>query len=139
MGAGWLVARERSGPTQLPHGGRALLFAQYQLEQYALTHGLPPLKKFFSTDPAATAEYLRTQGIDPDEFDLAEESWFDPADALPVVRQLLQWLAEETDPVPQAAKVAADLKAVETVLAESAAADERFHLTTALPDRMPDI
>ena len=33
MGAGWFVQGEESGRHPLPHGGRALLFAQFQLEE----------------------------------------------------------------------------------------------------------
>src|SRR5688500_15230741 len=83
MGAGWYIALEREIPGvggTLPHVGRALLFAQHHLEEFARDAGLPPLKEFFSSDPAAVAAYLREQGIDADPDELTDEAWFDPAD-----------------------------------------------------------
>src|SRR5262249_36286484 len=97
MGAGWYVALERgitgvSGT--LPHHGKALLFAQHHLEEITREREVPALKEFFSSDPAAVAEYLLSQGIAADPHELAAEEWYDPADALPTVRQLLDRLRE---------------------------------------------
>ena len=66
MGTGWFVACEESEPVALPHGGRALLFAQYHLEEFARELQIPPLKDYFSGDPAAVAAYFRDQGLDPE-------------------------------------------------------------------------
>src|SRR5437870_2533976 len=100
MGAGWYVALERDIPGTdgaLPHNGRALLFAQHHLEEFARDAGLPPLKAFFSSDPAAVAVYLLEQGIVADAAEMAEEAWYDAADALPTVRLCRERL---NDPPP---------------------------------------
>src|SRR5262245_58687817 len=100
MGAGWYVALEREIPGTggaLPHNGRALLFAQHHLEEFARSASLPPLKDFFSSDPAAVAAYLHEQGVAADPDEMAEEAWFAPADALPTVRACREMLA---DPPP---------------------------------------
>src|SRR5438105_3539486 len=89
MGAGWYVALEREVPDTggtLPHNGRALLFAQHHLEEFARAAGLPPLKDFFSSDPMVVAAYLHDQGIAANADEMTEEAWFDPDDALPTVR-----------------------------------------------------
>jgi hypothetical protein len=134
MGTGWFVQRETSGPRPLPHGGRALLFAQYQLEEFAREIGLEPLKSFFSPDPAAVARYFQDQGLDPADFDLPDEEWFDPADALPTVRSLLSRLDTDPGVIPGLDKVRADLAAIAESLAELDETGERFHLASGLPD-----
>src|SRR4051794_4296239 len=107
MGAGWFVMCAESGAKELPHKGKALLFAQYHLEEFAREAGVAPLKDFFSSDPAALSGYIRDQGIDPDEYDLPEEEWFDPADALPTLRVLLARLNDDPGPVQNLPKVRA--------------------------------
>ena len=136
MGAGWYVALEasESGPVALPHRGKALLFAQFQLEEIADELGLPALKAYFSSDPVAMADYFRRQGLDPDAYSLPDEEWFDASDALPTVQALLGRLRDDPRAVPQSAKVTADLRAMEQALADAAARAVRFHIATGLPD-----
>src|SRR5262249_40533424 len=108
MGAGWHVALEKDVAGiggALPHAGKALLFAQHHLEEIARSRELPPLKEFFSSDPTAVAAYLRAQGIEADEEELAAEEWFDPADALPTVRALLESLHDPPAGLGQVEKV----------------------------------
>ena len=116
------------------HNGRALLFAQHHLEEFARAAGLPPLKAYFSSDPAAVADYLRDQGIatDPDQF--ADEAWFDPADALPTVRLCREQLADPPPGLGQVEKVRDDLAAVEAVLVAAGERGVRFHIATRLPE-----
>ena len=137
MGAGWYVALERgitgvSGT--LPHHGKALLFAQHHLEAITRELELPALKEFFSSDPAAVAAYLHEQGIEPDPEGLAAEEWFDPADALPTVRALLDRLHDPPVGLGQVERVRADLTALAGVLAAAAEHGVRFHIATGLPD-----
>jgi hypothetical protein len=137
MGAGWYVALEREIPGVggvLPHNGRALLFAQHHLEEFARNSGIAPLKAFFSSDPAAVAAYLREQGIEADPEGLAAEEWFDAADALPTVRRLLESLTDPPIGLGQVERVRADLAAMEAVLVQAEAAPVRFHIATGLPD-----
>lgn len=134
MGAGWFVALEDSEPKRLPHNGKALLFAQYHLEEFARELGVAPLKDFFSGDPAQVAEYFRGQGLDPDNFDLPDEQWFDPADALLTVRALLAKLDDDPGPIQSVEKVRADLRDILDALLAADATGERFHIATAMPD-----
>jgi hypothetical protein len=137
MGVGWYVALERDVAGiagALPHNGKALLFAQHHLEEMARTLELPPLKDFFSSDPTAVAAYLRGQGVEADEEELAPEEWFDPADALPTVRALLGCLHDPPAGLGQVEKVRADLQAMANVLAVAAEHGVRFHIATGLPD-----
>jgi hypothetical protein len=122
----------------LPHRGKAMLFAQHHLEEIARDQGLPPLKAFFSSDPSAVADYLREQGIEADPEGLAEEEWFDPADALPTVRALLERLSDPPVGLGQVERVRDDLRAMANVLAVAAEHDVRFHIATGLPDLHAD-
>jgi hypothetical protein len=137
MGSGWYVALEREvvgvGGV-LPHNGKALLFAQHHLEEIARELDLPPLKAFFSSDPAALADYLREQGIAADPDEMAEEEWFDAADALPTVRALLEGLRDPPVGLGQVEKVRADLTAMADILAVATERGVRFHIATGLPD-----
>src|SRR5438067_619342 len=131
MGAGWYVALEREVPGVggvLPHNGKALLFAQHHLEEIARRTGLPPLKRYFSSDPAAVTAYLQDQGIAADADELAAEEWYDPADALPTVRQLLESLAAPPVGLGQVERVRADLAAMEGVLVAAEKNGVRFHI-----------
>jgi hypothetical protein len=137
MGAGWYVALEREVPGVggvLPHKGKALLFAQHHLEEITRRLGLTPLKAFFSSDPSAVAAYLQDQGIVADADELDAEEWYDPADALPTVRALLEAIADPPVGLGQVERVRADLSAMEAVLTTAAASAVRFHIATGLPD-----
>jgi hypothetical protein len=137
MGAGWYVALDREIPGVggvLPHNGRALLFAQHHLEEIARRLELPPLKAYFSSNPAAVAAYLAEQGISTDADELAAENWLEPAEALPTIRQLLESLTDPPAGLSQIEKVRADLAAMEVILLAADAAGVRFHIATGLPD-----
>ena len=137
MGAGWYVALEREVPGTggaLPHNGRALLFAQHHLEEFARAAGLPALKEFFSSDPTAVAAYLHEQGIDANADEMSEESWFDAADALPTVRLCRERLADPPAGLGQVERVRDDLAAMETILTVAEKNGVRFHVATGLPD-----
>lgn len=137
MGAGWYVALEREIPGVgglLPHNGRALLFAQHHLEEIARAAGLPPLKEFFSSDPASVAAYLREQGIDADANEFADEDWYDAADALPTVQRCIEALHDPPVGLGSVEKVRADLAVMAAVLERSAAEGVRVHIATGLPD-----
>ena len=61
MGAGWYVAREREMPGVpgvLPNSGRPLTFAQHHFDEIARSLGMPLLKEFFSSDPAAIHGFI---------------------------------------------------------------------------------
>ena len=137
MGSGWYVALEREIPGVggvLPHNGRALLFAQHHLEEIAREAGLPPLKEFFSSDPAALADYLREQGIDADPDELADECWYDADDILPTVQSAIASLHDPPVGLGQVEKVRDDLAAMADVLARVAAVGVRVHIATGLAD-----
>jgi len=137
MGAGWYVALERDIPGtsgKLPHNGRALLYAQHHLEEFARTEGLPPLKNYFSSDPTAVAAYLHEQGIEADADEMSEESWFDAGDALPTVRLCRERLTDPPPGLGQIERVRDDLAAMELILTVADKNGVRFHIATGLPD-----
>src|SRR5262245_28583324 len=137
MGAGWYVALEREIPGTsgaLPHNGRALLFAQHHLEEFARDAGLPPLKDFFSSDPTAVAAYLHEQGIEADADEMTEEAWFDAADVLPTVRHCRERLLDPPAGLGQVERVRGDLAAMEKILTVAIENGVRFHIATGLPD-----
>jgi len=134
MGAGWYVKGADTGPRPLPHGGRALLFAQYQLEQFAHEAALPPLKEFFSSDPAELARYMRSQGIERDASDFPDEEYFDPSDALPTLRALVARLEVDPGPITGLDKVRDDLAAILQFVEAADVTGEAFHIATAMPD-----
>ena len=109
MGAGWYVALDREIPGVgglLPNNGRALLFAQHYLEAIAREIDFPPLKTFFSSDPAAVAAYLAEQGIATDADELSAEDWYEPIAVLPTIRRLLESLTDPPAGLSQIEKVA---------------------------------
>jgi hypothetical protein len=137
MGAGWYVALEREIPGTsgaLPHNGRALLFAQHHLEEFARAAGLPALKEFFSSDPKAVAAYLHEQGIEADADEMSEEAWFDATEALPTIRLCREQLADPPPGLGQVERVGEDLAAMEATLTTAAREGVRFHIATGLPD-----
>ena len=77
---------------------------------------------------------MHEQGIASDADELAEEEWFDAADALPTVRRLLESLADPPVGLGQIERVRADLAAMEAMLVAADAAGVRFHIATGLPD-----
>jgi hypothetical protein len=137
MGAGWYVALDRDIPGvsgRLPHYGKALLFAQHHLEEMARAAGLTALKSFFSSNPATLSAYLLDQGLAANEEELAAEEWFDPADAMPTLRHLIDGLCDPPVGLGQVERVRDDLGAMTRVLAAAAEHGVRFHIATRLPD-----
>jgi hypothetical protein len=137
MGTGWYVALEREIPGAggiLPNNGRALLFAQHHLEEIARACGLPSLKEFFSSDPAALAAYLRDQGIDADPDQFPDEQWFDADDLLPTLDAAIERLREPPVGLGQIDKVREGLAAMEDVARRAAAAGVRIHIATGFLD-----
>lgn len=134
MGAGWYVACEEAGRVTLPHGGRALLFAQYQLEEIARRLGLPALKTYFSTDPTQLTAYLHSQGIEADPTELAEECWHEPDSALPTLMAIAAQVEIEAGNIPNYEKVRDDLRALIDAVSAAGLRGDRFHVATAMPD-----
>jgi hypothetical protein len=139
VGAGWYIAREREIPGTsgvLPHGGRALTFAQHHFDEIARSLGLPLLKDFFSSDPGAVAAYLREHGVTKDAAELAEEEWFDPDLILPTVRAILEQLESPPVGLGQIEKVRADLAAMRDILVAADQQHIRVHIATGLPEEL---
>jgi hypothetical protein len=139
VGAGWYIAREReilgtSGV--LPHGGRALTFAQHHFDEIARSLGLPLLKDFFSSDPVAVAAYLHEHGVNKNAAELADEEWFDPSLVLPTVQAILQQLESPTVGLGQIEKVRADLLAMRDILVAADEQQIRVHIATGLPEEL---
>lgn len=139
MGAGWYIAREREIPGTsgvLPNAGKALTFAQHHLDEIARELGVPLLKEFFSSDPAAVAAYLREHGVERDADDLAEEDWYEAADILPTARAVLERLHDPPVGMGQVDKARTDLAALIEILESADRHQVRVHIATGLPEEL---
>jgi hypothetical protein len=116
---------KRSGPLS-EDGGNEDLFEHKAaagslkaLDRLAAEAGVPPLSQFISEDPENVYDLV-------DDEDEAEEllaklppvKWSEPNDALPTIAALLKRLAKKGDilGIKNAAKTAADLQDLETIL-----------------------
>ena len=99
--------------------------------------GLATLSDLFSRSRADILAYLQDAGVVRDPETVPDVTWHDPADGLATVRGLLDSLRTDPTPVPDAAKVIADLEAIERSLSLAADAGVRFHLgrKLSLPER----
>src|SRR5579864_989898 len=134
MAGGWHVRLERDLPgVEIATGsGVTLLYLQRQIDELAERLELQPLSRFFSTNPEAVSTYLAEQGLNPAEFDLPDEEWYDPADALETIRGLLTAIRAEPESIPKGDRIVSDLEGIEQVLALAAQQDVRFHLAREL-------
>jgi hypothetical protein len=134
MAGGWHVRLERDLPgVEIATGsGVALLYRQRQIDELAERLRLLPLSRFFSTNPDAVSAYLAEQGLNPAEFDLPDEEWYDPADGLETVRGLLVAIRTEPESIPKSDKIVLDLEGIEQVLTLAAMHNVRFHLAREL-------
>jgi hypothetical protein len=139
MGMGWRVAlmRELPAAAQVKVHGKALIFRQYDLDELAEQLGLTRLTDFVSVDPSAVGEFLRQQGIDPEEHPIPDEEWFTPADALPTVRGLLAHLRANPDVVLDSHRIVRDLTGIEQILVLADREAIPFHLGSEMPTDMP--
>ncbi len=107
--------------------GKALASCE-QLDQYAELAGVRPLMQFFSQDPVELAEFLESEGIDPDPDALTEERWFPAADGLRSVRGILAFLAANPKTTSDLPAIVEDLYALESVLGRLETEGIRWHL-----------
>ncbi len=135
MGMGWHVALEHPLPDLGPPtaAGKALLFAQHEVDELAERLNLQPITAFVSVNRAGVAEYLRREGLDPDALPLPEEEWFDAAEGLATVQGLRAHLRENPQTVTNGTAVLRDLSALEAPLLAAVAARLRFHLESDMP------
>ncbi|MBY0527689.1 MAG: hypothetical protein K2R98_30100 [Gemmataceae bacterium] len=135
MGLGWHVALERALVVEpmTATDGRSLIFYQHQLDAAAHKLELTPLTGFVSAVPKRVAEYLRQQGLDPEQFPVDDEEWFDAAEGLQTVRGLIAHIAATPQAVTDSYRVLRDLRLIEQVLTVAEREQTRFHLTSDLP------
>ena len=124
MGVAWYVALEQrvSGVDSSSVDGKALAGASEQLDGLALQLGLEPLSSFVSHCPDEAAELAAELGFDSE--DVPEVSWFSAELGLRTVRGLLAHVRR----IEGSSRVAADLEAMERVLARATQAGVRFHV-----------
>ncbi|HEV3146236.1 MAG TPA: hypothetical protein VGZ47_20280 [Gemmataceae bacterium] len=134
MAGGWHVRLERDlpGVEISTSSGVTLLYLQRQIDELAERLELRPLSRFFSTNPEAVSAYLAEQGLDPAQYDLPDEEWFEAAEGLEAVRGLLDAIRAEPTSIPKSDRILADLEAIEHVLAAAVLQDVRFHLARNL-------
>lgn len=135
MGLGWYVVLERELPDAAisNEGGKALIHHQHELDRLAKELGLTPLSKLVSVRPAAVGAYLQQQGLDPEDFPVPDEEWFEAAEGLSTVRGLLEHLQKQPQAVPNALRVVQDLKGIEKALIVAEREKVSFHLASDLP------
>ena len=135
MGVGWYVTLQRELPGVDPSAvdGKALIHAQHQLRVIAERLGLTPLLAFLATNPAELGWFLQREGLDPEDYPLPEEEWFDPANGLATVRGLLADLRRDPRGINWAEQVVRDLEALAVILDAAAREQVPFHLSTGLP------
>jgi hypothetical protein len=135
MGLGWHVALERELPVEsaAPTDGKSLIFYQRELEAAAQQLGLAPLQQFVSAIPEKVRDYLAQQGLNAEQFPLADEEWFSAADGLQTVRGLLAHLQSAPRTVTDPTRVVRDLQRIERILDIAERAQVRFHLVSDLP------
>lgn len=134
MGLGWHVAltREIPGVDPTAVNGKALIFRQRDLDELARQRGLTPLTHFLSVDPAALVGYFQQQGLDPDNFPIPAEDWFEPGAALTTVRGLRDQLRGDPS-VLDAQRIIQDLQALEAILVAAQREQVLFHLASRMP------
>ena len=135
MGLGWHVALDKPIPgLKAPAAdGKALIHRQHDLDEIAGRLGCEPLTRFVSVNPAALSRYLQEQGLDPDNFPIPDEEWFEAAEGLKTVRGLLAHIKSRPDAVLDAGRIVRDLQAIEQILAVAEQAQVLFHLTSDMP------
>src|SRR4051812_6212401 len=121
MGLGWYITLESDlgGVDTSTVEGKSLVMAQHELNTLAEQLGLPPLATFLSTDPAVVGHYLESQGLNPDDFPLPEQEWFQAAEGLRTVQGLRERLRRDPRGVPGVARVVTALEAMERILADA--------------------
>jgi len=139
MGLGWQVVLQTAVPGTPAQGasGRAVLFAQHDLDVLAEQLGVTKLTEFVSPVPETVAAYLRQQGLDPEDFPIPDRAWFEPTEGLHTIRGLLNYLRLAPQAVPDAYRVTQDLLGIAAVLAAAEQAQVLFHLASDLP--APDL
>jgi hypothetical protein len=132
---GWRVALQRDLPAVagVAVDGKALIFRQRDLDAVAEMLALPALSSFVGSNPAAVAEYLRQQGLQPDDYPIPEEEWFAAADGLRTVRGLLEYLRTNPDAVFDSHHIVRDLTAIEEILTAAERGQVDFYLVSQMP------
>jgi hypothetical protein len=128
MGAAFYIVPEREVEGfDIFVSGKALARCE-QLDHFAVLAGAQPLMEFFSQDPVELAEFLESEGVDPDPDALTEERWFPAVDGLQSVRGILAFLAANPKTTPDLAAIVEDLHALESVLGRLETEGIRWHL-----------
>ncbi len=128
MGAAFYIVPERDVVGfDIFVSGKALAGCE-QLDQFAELAGVQPLMEFFSQDPVELAEFLESEGVDPDPDALTEERWFPAADGLRSVRGILAFLAANPKTTRDLPAIVEDLHALESVLGRLETEGIRWHL-----------
>lgn len=108
--------------------GHALSHAERKLERIARKLNVTPLMNFFSQNPKNAAAFVESEGIDPEEIDIPDETWFDSADGLKTIDALLGHLNENPSAISSPDGIVAELKEWQAVLKRAADEGVRWHL-----------
>jgi hypothetical protein len=128
MGAAFYIVPERDVEGfDVIVSGKAVARCE-QLDQFAELAGVRPLMEFFGQDPVELAEFLESEGVEPDPDTLVEERWFSAVDGLRSVRGILEFVAANPKTIPDLAAIVVDLHALESVLVRLETEGIRWHL-----------
>ena len=110
--------------------GRALARQEAAIERLAHTLGVQPLLDFFSADENSMALLIQEGAGNPDLLHrLPPPQWFDPADGLATIRELIAALEMEPRRVgSETAAVLSELLEYECVLRKTAERGLKWHL-----------
>ena len=109
--------------------GKALAREADRLETAARAKHVTSISSFLSENPAALAAKMQAEGFDPAKMRLPPEQWFAAEEGLKTVRALAENVAANLNNFKQPNPILRELKAVENLLAEAAAAGVKFHFT----------
>jgi len=108
--------------------GKALSAGEAELALITEKLRVTSLMDFFSQSPAETIDFIAYQGGADDDLDVADETWFSPADGLKTTRALLGYLEENPDAASATHAITRELREFETVLQKLSDENVRWHL-----------
>ncbi|MBI4750898.1 MAG: hypothetical protein HY774_20660 [Acidobacteria bacterium] len=110
--------------------GRVLSRVEPVLHAVAQHQNVKPLMEFFSQNPEATLEILRSEGVPvkKQKPKILPEQWFEAKEGLATVQTLLKWVTENPERIKNHEALITELKDFKRVLERAQAAGVRWHL-----------
>ncbi len=134
MAEAFIVTLERELPEAMAvyvkgKTGKALFRESDRIDSAARRRSVTQMTGFLSENPTALIAQMTEEGFDPAKIRVPAEQWFPASEGLKSVRALLDHVNANLNDFKQPNPILRDLRAVEALLTEAAAADVQFHLT----------